>query len=684
MLSFILLPLYLTADLATTANSAETLTESIQAKVERIVVTGERTPTNAKHSLLSIGVLDQELLTQINQQHIQQALNRVPGVQFHRNDGQEYLAAIRSPVLTGASLENNVPIRPAGFCNVNELSETHHEFAHRIEVLRGPAMAFYGANALHGAVNVLTPAVLTGAGMFTMQVGENDFTNTTIAVQRGNFSAGISLLHDNGWRNDASVDQQKLSVAHTATLDQWRINTSMTATHLQQETAGFISGENAYKDRAQARRNDNPEAFRNSESLRLIQQWRSSDEFIITPYLRYSEMQFLQHFLPGQPVEQNGHWSTGMQTQKTFSLGAEHYLIVGLDAEYADIYLKEWQNKPTEGSAFLRATIPVGFHYDYSVRTQQVAPFFHWQYQSHKPLTWIAGLRYDYIHYDYDNHMLSGRTKEDGTPCGFDGCRFNRPESRQDQFNLWSPKLGLIYQLDTDHRLSALLNHGFRPPQTTELYRLQRAQTIAKLDAEEILGLELQWQAQWWQQDQTSMRTEISAYAYEKDHMILRNTDFFNIAEARTEHRGIESLLEWHFNNEWQWILSMTWQEHRYQNNPGISVSDIVGNSIDTAPKYFGFTALSFIPSERTRVELSLRYDDGYFTDAENEHRYEGHLITDLRLQHQVSKALSVSFHLLNIGDRAYAERADFAGFSGSRYIPGAPRSAYLGMTLNW
>jgi iron complex outermembrane recepter protein len=36
-------------------------------------------------------------------------------------------------------LENGIPIRPTGFCNVNELFEVNSEQAQSIEVLRGPA-----------------------------------------------------------------------------------------------------------------------------------------------------------------------------------------------------------------------------------------------------------------------------------------------------------------------------------------------------------------------------------------------------------------------------------------------------------------------------------------------------------------------------------------------------------------
>ena len=48
------------------------------------------------------------------------------------------------------------------------------------------------------------------------------------------------------------------------------------------------------------------------------------------------------------------------------------------------------------------------------------------------------GARLEYVGYDYENNMLSGRTRDDGTPCGFGGCRFNRPHDRRDSFTNYS------------------------------------------------------------------------------------------------------------------------------------------------------------------------------------------------------------------------------------------------------
>ena len=80
---------------------------------------------------------------------------------IQRGSGQEHLTAIRSPVLTGGAgagsflyLQDGVPLRAAGFANVNGLFESGIEFAGSAEVFKGPGPALYGSNAVHGLVNV--------------------------------------------------------------------------------------------------------------------------------------------------------------------------------------------------------------------------------------------------------------------------------------------------------------------------------------------------------------------------------------------------------------------------------------------------------------------------------------------------------------------------------------------------
>src|SRR5262245_62408936 len=115
------------------------------AELETVVVTASRAEQSSAKIPASIRAVSAEELGLVGAVHISEALARVPGAWISRGNGQEHLTAIRSPVFTGAGscgafymAEDGVPLRAAGFCNVNALSEVDSQQAARIEVLRGP------------------------------------------------------------------------------------------------------------------------------------------------------------------------------------------------------------------------------------------------------------------------------------------------------------------------------------------------------------------------------------------------------------------------------------------------------------------------------------------------------------------------------------------------------------------
>ena len=112
---------------------------------------------------VSITSINSYELDRLDAQHPKQIFRRMPGLWISRGSGQEHLTAMRSPVLTGPGacgsfliLEDGIPVRPSGFCNVNGLFETAFELSGGIETITGPASARYGANAMHGVINVIS------------------------------------------------------------------------------------------------------------------------------------------------------------------------------------------------------------------------------------------------------------------------------------------------------------------------------------------------------------------------------------------------------------------------------------------------------------------------------------------------------------------------------------------------
>ncbi len=650
--------------------------------LDEVVITATKAETRLGNTAASIGVIDDAVLRRVRHTHINEVLQRVPGVWISRGNGQEHLTAIRSPVLTGAGscgafvmAQDGISLRSPGFCNVNELFEATTELARRVEVVRGPDSSIYGSNALHGVVNILTPDPVGDYRELEMESGPNDYYRARLSLSTDTLRVDVSGTTDGGYKDESGFDQQKMLLKHRAVTSERKITTTFSFTNLNQETAGFIRGYESYKDSGQKRDNPNPEAYRDARSFRLvaeIDQQLGMGSLLIKPYLRHVEMEFLQHFLPGQAIEENGHDSVGV----SLLWNSDSWWQAGIDLEYTDAFLEETQPGPTQGSLFLVATIPQGKHYDYDVNASLAGLFLSASKSLNDALLLSGSIRYQYTGYDYNNRMIDGRTRDDGTACGFGGCRFSRPADRDDSFTNGSPRVGLIYSWSDAHQVFASLSQGFRAPQATELYRLQNSQNVVAIDPVEMASIEMGFRG-----STAKVGYNIALFSMRKDNFIFRNTSRQNVDNGATEHQGIEFDLQMKLHETMTANLAFSWAEHEYDNNPALSITPLKGNTIDTAPETLGSMRIKWQATPRQTHELEWVHIGEYYEDPENLNEYEGHDLLHLRGNWRMNSSLQFFYKVMNLTDEDYAERADFA-FGSDRYFVGTPRSVYLGLTL--
>jgi outer membrane receptor protein involved in Fe transport len=661
------------------------------AGLEEIVVTAIRKPESALRSAASIGRVGRDAIVITGSTHHAEILNCVPGTLIQRGSGQESLTAIRSPVLTGAGscgaflfLENGIPIRPVGVCNVNEMFEINTEQAQSIEVLRGPATSLYGSNALHGTVNVLQP--LPGerpTASLSLESGPDAYGRVKLAghVESVHAALGLGALytHDGGWRDSSGFDEGKVNATLATQLAATPLRLDLAGTMLDQQTAGFITGEDAYRDEALSRSNPNPNAYRKAHALRLTglltPPANGSMRLEFRPYLRSSRMEFLQHFLLGQPTERNGQESLGLMTSFIWDQGRTWFVASGIDLEYADSFLLEEQDGPTtDGPPAANAIRPAGRHYDYDVQSSVAAAYVLAERRFARRWSLRGGLRAEYVKYEYDNRMLAGNTDETGVPCEGDGCLYSRPADRRDTFDDLAPKLALSF--DITDRLTAYLgaSRGFRPPETTELYRLQRLQDVADLGSEELDALEAGVKAEF-----DSARFSLTVFDMDKRNVILREANGFNVSDGRTSHQGVEYDIVWQALPSLALSAAGTYARHRYEFSRAVEGGETIdsGSDVDTAPRQLHTARVDWQPSEQLALEAEWLLVGEYWLDAANAHRYGGHELLNLRGRYEFAGGWSLAARINNVFDRAYADRADFA-FGNFRYFPGRDRTLFV------
>lgn len=638
---------------------------------------------------IAVARLDGDEVAKIQATHPAEWSVRVPGVWISRGSGQEQLTAIRSPVLTGPGacgaflwLEDGVSIRPAGFCNLNQLFEVDSGQVASIEVLRGPGTAAHGSNALHGLIAIRSPDPRRDdAQRVALELGAD--AGRRLRVGTGDAQARLPWRVDGNWtdagsfRIDEAYRQAGLRAALAGNWSEWDWVGRIAVSALRQQTAGFVVGADAWRDPVRRRENANPGAFRDGDALRAqLAMARQTDSGLlrVTPYLRRDQQTFLQHFILGQPLERNGSRSAGLLLRWDRPDG----LVLGKDLEAARGDLLQIQaSDPQTGTPAQRAIRPAGVHYNYQVDSLGAAVFAE-RYWTLGAWRVDLGWRWEVLDYDYRNRAADGNLRDDGSACSFGGCLYNRPSNRRDRFSRSTPKLAVGRALGTGW-VWTRYSEGFRFPQAGELYRLQRGQQVAELAAEQLDSIELGWRGTW-----GTASVDAVAYAMHKRDSIVRDAEGFTLVDGSSRHRGLE--LDWRqaLGASVWWSLNAQYAIQRYAFERELAGGEQVrlGNEVDTAPRLLLGTRLGW-QGTHLRSELEWSEFGGYFLDAANTARYDGHHLLNLRLSGRLDEHWHWSARVMNLADRRYAERVDLA-FGQIRSFPGAGRSLFVGLQGDW
>ncbi|MEM9284385.1 MAG: TonB-dependent receptor [Pseudomonadota bacterium] len=631
------------------------------AATETIVVASERRAIALRDVASSISVLNEDEVLRVSPRAPAELLNRAAGTFVQSGSGREHLTAIRSPVLTGGAgagsflfLQDGVPLRAPGFANINALFHASFPFAQQVEIVRGPGDVAYGSNALHGAINVRTPDAGEAANLASLSYGSFQRTRAVVTGSTKRASTGISYLRDGGYRDNSGVDEFKSFSSIALGNSTLRI----TSHQLNQETAGFVIGDNAYEEDELRRTNPNPEAFRDVRHVLVSLETpfdRGGWSGTVTPYVRWTDMEFLQHFLPGDALEENEHTSLGFQSTAFRQLTDRLELTAGFDLDATRGSLREFQENPTVFS-FVQ-----GLHYDYNVDAVEAAPFARISYQATEKLRLQAGLRGTFTHYDYETEAEPGTVG-----------RFQRPDDRTDDFSVATGKVAALYDLSDEQSVYLSLARGARPPQTTELYRIQINQDVSDIEPETLDSLELGWRA-----DAGWGQMTIAGFAMKKENVFFRDADGFNVTDGETTHIGVEIEAVLPINDVLTISGSGTYAEHRYDFDRVVgNTSEVIedGDFVDTAPKTLASARLLYTPNDRFTFEATYTHVGQYETNAANTVSYPGHDLLDLRAEIQLNDRVSIAGIARNVTDQRYARRADFA-FGNERYFPGEERA---------
>ena len=125
-------------------------------EIERFVISGTRTAKLLSDSAVDVNVIAGDVLAQISQGTVAQALNFIPGVVITRSSKDGYNIQMQGfdsdHVLV--LLDSQPLISPSG--SSVDLDQINANNIEQIEVLRGASSVLYGSSAMGGVINIIT------------------------------------------------------------------------------------------------------------------------------------------------------------------------------------------------------------------------------------------------------------------------------------------------------------------------------------------------------------------------------------------------------------------------------------------------------------------------------------------------------------------------------------------------
>lgn len=681
-----------------------------------ISVTGVREGRLLAETPASVKVISGQAMREDSPAHPSQVMGQAPGVWVNVTGGEGHQTAIRQPLTTNPVylyLEDGIPTRSTGFFNHNALYEINLPQSGGVEVNKGPGTALYGSDAIGGVVNVLTrPAPLKPGAELKAEWGEHGWKR--LLVSAGNtwgddgLRADLNLTMTDGWRDRTAYDRQSATLRWDRVLDaDTLLKTVLTTSRIDQQTAGSSAiVRSDYENNPTA--NYTPISYRKVGALRFSTAYEreTGDTLVsITPYVRDNSMELLANWSLGfdPTVYKTANRSFGLAAKWRRDFAPLHArLIAGVDLDVSPGNREENRlgtlTTTGAGTSKIYRNYTIGTRiYDYDVTFIGASPYLHGELSPDARLRLSAGLRYDSLHYRFDNHFapvaVSASTSENG---GAPVTRFyGQSDDTRKRFEHLSPKLGATYAFGRDTHLFAAYNHAFRVPSEGQLFRPSVQTSAPNAQQASVSAMTLKPVKA--DQYEIGLRGKLGAadyqasvYRLEKRDDILSYRDPVTNATqvtnaGKTLHRGVELGAGVPLAIAWRLDLALSYARHTYEEwlIQGPAPVDYSGKEMETAPRVIGNLRLAWTPAAGQRVLLEWVRLGRYWADQANTRQYDGHDLFNLRAQWALSKSLSMYGSVQNLLDTRYAESASVS--SGTDvYAPGLRRTLHAGLEAKW
>ncbi|WP_436860345.1 TonB-dependent receptor [Acinetobacter haemolyticus] len=678
--------------------SAESNNTQETKTLATIVVTASREGESISNTSAAISQINSQTLADKNATFIGQLVNQTPGVLMNDLGNEQHMMSIRQPITTAAVyqyLEDGISVRPVGVFNHNALYELNLAGIDRIEILRGPASSLYGSNAIGGTINFLTKApsltptaeigILSSTeGYRRLDLGASN-TFTTEFGEHGLRLSGYASDRGDSWQDHAESNKQSLTLRHDWRIsDATQIKNIASYNHLKADMIGSLNSKDFSERSGYSYQSF---TYREVDSTRLSSQishaWNDLNQTQATLYYRdntteqnpsYSIRTDMRNGVPtgtytGQTTY-NQFKSYGLNLQHATSFDQLKW-IIGTMAEHTPNKAK---TNDIEVFRDPETRIYTGFQprkllRDFNVDVDNQAIYTQFNWQTFDNLNLVAGARYDWIKYDYQNNL---------TPSNVTGAP---NETRR--FHKASPQLGFIWNAHPLLDIYSNWSQGFVPPEVSSLYGANLV--TPNLTEATFNNIDLGMRFKLFDE---RLDGEITLYRLDGEDEVISYTKPDNTREPRnagkTRHQGIEIGGTWNISDQYDQRLKLSgsWAKHEYKQFQPSASLNYNGNRMPSSPKAFGTVEYQIKPIPELLLSAEGVYVGSYWINDANTENYDGHTVLNLRATYR-RNAYEIYGHIINAANVHYAESTSFSNNQAS-FTPAAPRTYLLGLRYHF
>ncbi len=660
------------------------------AELEEVVVTATRTKEKLKESPSTINVVSEQEVETVKYRNAAEILNRLPGIYSHNFNSEEELTSIRIPTSFASPytllLIDGLPAAGFGESAGGLLKEINADDIERIEVIKGPASALYGNNAIGGVINIITkrPSAAPKTRLWGER-GQYDRLRggATTSGMTGSlgYHVNLSATDSTGWREHSADKKQSAGLKLVYALDEASV-LDFRLDYLNSDVELMGSIDKADFD-ANWRQDYNTFTYvkitKTTPSLTYTRTVGTGGELKLAVLGRVLDHEVIPHYMfrynsttrvytgilnkiEGSDADVQAQYKQDVAPLRT-------RLVAGVDAQKGSSTVDTYNLTVTRDPATKKYVSYTnnGLGASYDVDTDVISPYALLEVSPVEKVRLSVGGRRDAVSYDVQDNLGlgSGGTKD---------------------FSKTTAKTGITVDLSKTVNVYGGYAQGFVAPTSSQLFSGRGANL--NLEAEKADNYEVGVRTSFLN---NRLKTDVAFYTMTiKDKIISQTIDpvtqasqYLNVGE--TSHKGVETMVTAVPVNSVRVTVAYTYSENKYEDYKDLNAAapyNYSGNWMPRSPRQHVNARLAVMPLTGLEIEGELDAIGRQFIDDTNQNTYERPGLFNLRTTFDW-RAWQFWLHVLNLTDRKYASYVS-ASRGNLSFFPGDPQTWYAGLGYKW